>query len=236
MAASYGLLRFAEPGNVDTDDSILSLGYDYVLSKTSTIGAVYRFTDYSYIGQPQRIGDHSVQAAYGRKITGKTTMQVFIGPEFTKFRTPLNGSTSRTAVSGGANLTYMWSRSNFTVTYNHGLAGGSGVFTGSKSDQVQGNLTQKLSQLWTGTVNVGFSRNSGLGLAESTDLSPSFNTWFVGAGVQRQLGRTATFAVAYNAYVESLELPTCSGGGCTSFVQHQVSLSFQWHARPLVLH
>src|ERR1700742_3735699 len=105
MAGSYGLLRFADPGKVDTDDSILSLGYDYVLSKTSTVGAVYRYTDYSYIGQPERIGDHSVQVAFGRKITGKTTVQAFIGPEFTRFRTPLNGSTSRTAVSGGGNLT-----------------------------------------------------------------------------------------------------------------------------------
>ena len=72
-------MRFLESGNVESNDAILSLGYDYQVSRRDTLGILYRYTDYRYLGNPQAIEDHVAQLAYGHKITGRTSMQLFAG-------------------------------------------------------------------------------------------------------------------------------------------------------------
>ena len=235
FSGSYGILRFVESGNIDSNDSIFSGGYNYQLSKKDTIGLVYRYSDYRYEGQPQAIQDHVANIAYGRKITGRLALQLFGGPERTNFRLHTLGFTDRTSGSGGANLTYALSRTSFGVSYNHGVSGGSGVFTGSSSDTVQGSLSRQLSRVWHGNISFGYSRNSALTSGAAAAVAPTFNSYFAGAGVDRPLGRTANLSVGYTAYVQDLSEPGCTSATCTSYVQHQVSVSFQWHTRPLVL-
>jgi hypothetical protein len=235
LAGSYGLLRFVEPGNIDSNDSIFSVGYDYALSKKNTIGTLYRFSNYRYLGDPQAIQDHVAQVAYGRKVTGRLALQLFVGPEVTRFRLQGAGFSDRTSVSGGANLTYAFSRSHLSVSYNHGVSGGSGVFTGSNSDSTQGYLDRQLSRLWRGNISFGYSRNASLASGSVSTVSPVFNSWFAGGGLDRPLGRTANVSVAYSAYLQKTSQSGCVGSACSTDLQHQISVSFQWHTRPLVL-
>jgi hypothetical protein len=107
LAGSYGFLRFIEAGNIDSNDSILSAGYNYALTKNDTIGLLYRFSDYRYVGNPQAIADHVAQLAFGRKLTGKLAVQLFAGPELTNFRLHQPGFSDRTSVAGGANLIFL---------------------------------------------------------------------------------------------------------------------------------
>jgi len=59
VSGSYGILRFVERGSIDTDDTILSTGYNYALSRKDTIGMLYRFQRLSFTpGNPQAINDH----------------------------------------------------------------------------------------------------------------------------------------------------------------------------------
>src|SRR6202023_3805119 len=95
LAGSYGLLRFVEPGNIDSNDTIFSAGYSYAVTKSDTVGLLYRFSDYRYLGDPQAIGDHVAQVAYGRKVTGRLALQLFIGPEITTFRLQTAGFSNR---------------------------------------------------------------------------------------------------------------------------------------------
>jgi hypothetical protein len=234
FAGSYGILRFVEPGNIDSNDSVFSAGYNYSLSKNDTIGVLYRFSDYRYLGDPQAIGDHVAQVAYGRKVTGRLALQLFAGPEVTTFRLQAAGFSDRTSFSGGANLTYALSRTSFSAGYNHGVSGGSGVFTGSNTDTVQGGLNRQLSRVWHGNISFGYARNSSLASGNSLSVSPTFNSWFAGAGLDRPLGRTANVSIGYSAYLQDMSQTACSVG-CSSDLQHQVTLSFQWHTRPLVL-
>ncbi len=69
VAGSYGILRFIDPGNIDSDTQILNAGYDYSITRRNSIGFTYRFGAYRYPGDPQALGDHVVQFEYGRKIT-----------------------------------------------------------------------------------------------------------------------------------------------------------------------
>lgn len=233
--ASYGTLRFQDPGNVESDDTILSLGYNYVLSKKNTIGLLYRFTAYRYLQDPQAINDNVVQVAYGRKVTGRTALDLFVGPEITNYRVSIGGSSQAVSVAGGGDLTYTLTRTGIVLRYSHGVSGGSGVFTGASSDQVQGSVSRRLSRVWTGNVDFGYARNAGLGQTSSLSTTPPVNSSFIGTGLQRPIGRTATASLAYAVYLENLNEASCEAATCGSYVQHQVSLSVQWHTRPFVL-
>jgi hypothetical protein len=234
FSASYGILRFVDQGNIASNDKIGSLGYDYQVSQRDTIGILYRYTGYSYIGDPQKIGDHVAQLAYGRKITGRAALQLFLGPEITEFRIPLNNQTQRISISGGGNLAYAVSHTNFTIGYNHGVAAGSGAFAGSTADQLTGSATRHLNRIWDANANVGYARNRSLGGFVGTLTEPEVNSWFVGGGLQRPLGRTATTSFAYTAFIEN-SFAGCSTGACIGYLQHQLSVSIQWHAQPVVI-
>jgi hypothetical protein len=235
LAGSYGILRFVEPGNIDSNDSIFSVGYNYALSKKDTIGVLYRFTEYRYLGNPQAIRVQTAQLAYGRKITGRLALQMFVGPQLTAARVQQAGFTDPIPVAGGANLTYALPRMSLSAEYNHQLSGGSGVLTGSTTDEIQARISRRLSRLWSGNISFGYARNTGLNSSSGSSTSPTFDSWFAGARLDRPLGRTASFSIGYTAYVQESNTASCSIGTCGSHVQHEVSASFQWHTRPLVL-
>lgn len=236
VAGSYGILRFVDPGNIDTNDSIFTAGYGYALSRRDTIGVLYRFSSFRYEGQPQAINDHSAQLAFGRKITGRLALQVFGGPEMTVFRLPVNGSTNRVTGAGGANLSYGLTRTSFTLGYNHSVNGGGGQFTGSTADQLQAAMGFQLTRMWKTDLTFGYAKNRNLAIASPSQPSQAFDSWFAGGSLNRPLGRSLTFALSYTANIQASSLPVCAAGTCdTNYLLHQISVGLQWHARPLVL-
>ena len=236
LSGSYGILRFVQVGNIDTNDSIFSIGYNYALSQKDSIGMLYRFSGYRYIGDPQAFNSHAALLAYGHKVTGRLALQLFGGPEVTTFRLPVSNKSDRISVTGGGNVIYASSRTRLSITFSHGVSGGSGQFTGTNTDQLQNAISYQLSRVWQGNLNVGFARNTSLGLSNPSQVSQTYDSWFAGGGVSRPLGRTANFTFGYTAYIQSSRLPVCIGSACsTNYVQHQISLGFQWHTRPLVL-
>ena len=48
-------MRFTDPGNIDNDDVIASIGYNYALSKKDTLRVLYRFTAYHFTGNHRRL-------------------------------------------------------------------------------------------------------------------------------------------------------------------------------------
>ncbi len=228
VAGSYGILRFIDPGNIDSDTQILNAGYDYSITRRNSIGFTYRFGAYRYPGDPQALGDHVVQFEYGRKITGRMALKLAGGPEFTTFRVPLGSSTERISGSGNASLTYAFNQSSIALSYMHGVSGGSGVFNGVDTDQVNATWSKRLTRIWNGSVNFGYARNRQILSAGS---SPVFDTWLAGAGLNRSLGRTAYFSLGYQAQIQSAN----AAAPGTNYTTQQLFLSFQWHTRPLVL-
>jgi hypothetical protein len=70
-----------------------------------------------------------------------------------------------------------------------------------------------------------------------TQNSAGFDSYFAGGGLDRPLGRNATFSLGYTAYIEGTTQAVCVPGACTTRpAQHQISLGFTWHTRPYVLH
>jgi hypothetical protein len=235
LAGVYGILRFVDAGNVNSDSEILNVGYNYAITRTDTLGLGYIFTAYHYQGVPQAIGDHVAQFLYGRKITGKLALKLAGGPEVTTFRVAIGGSSRKIAGSANASLTYAFARSSIALSYAHGVSGGSGAFTGSNSDQASATFSRQLTRVWNGSVNFGYAKNRQI-LALSGVTSPSYDTWLAGAGLSRPLGRTANFSLAYQAQIQNSNVAICSTPTCgTNYTVNQIFVTFQWHTRPLVL-
>lgn len=235
LSGCYGDLHFFEPGNIDTNNLLFGTGYNYALSRKDTIGVLYRFVGFRYGTNPQAIDDHVAQLAYGRKVTGRLALQLFVGPEATSFRVPVGGSSGGVRVAGGGNLTYALTRTNLSLSYNHGVTGGSGLFTGASTDGLQGTVNHQLSRIWNGNVSFGFTINGALGVANPSSVSRTYDSWFVGGGLARPLGRNAGMTLGYEAYRENSSLPGCGATGSCAYIQHLVSLGFQWRTRPFVM-
>ena len=231
----FSILRFSDPGNIDSNDYVGNAGYNYQITRADTIGIVYRYSAYHYVGLPQAIGDQSIQAAYGRKITGRLALQLTGGPEITHQRVAEGTSSQRRFVAGtgSATITSAFEKGAVSVNYFHGVTAGSGVFLGSTTDQVTGSVSRKLSRVWSGNVNFGFARN----VSQSTGSNLDYNTFYGGVSLARPLGRNANVSLAYSAYVEKPSSGICGGGAtCASdFTTHQISVGLSWHTRPLVL-
>lgn len=235
LSGSYGLLNFVDAGNVDNDSITGTVGYNYALNRSDTLGVFYRFSSYHYPGQPQAMGDHSVNVAYGKKITGHVALQLYAGPDFTTSRISMNGRDLSSGVNAGANIQYGIERGSFTLGYSHGVSGGSGILIGTTSDVVNTSISHQLSREWSGQANFGYARNSSIGIASQVN-SLTFNSYTIGAGLSRPFGRNATFAFAYNVNIPDYTIPGCTGAGCSSNQKLQyITLNFQWRTRPFVL-
>ncbi len=239
FAGAYGILRFQEAGNVDSNESIFSTGLNYVISRQDTIGVLYRFTQYRFIGSsPSIIGssplinDHVAELGYQRTITGKLSFQLFVGPEIASIHTATN-----TSITGGANLTYVRPTSSLSLGYNHGITGGSGLLVGANTDQFSGFANKSLSRTWSANVTAGYARNSILfPFFTANSQATTYNSWFLGGGLNRPLGRSATLSLGYTAYFENSNVPVCVVSPCSSsFLRHEISVGFQWHTRPFVM-
>ncbi len=231
LGGVYGLLRFTNAGNIESNNYTGNAGYNYQVSRLDTIGVQYQFNAFHFLGLNQAIGSHSIQGAYGRKITGRLALQLSAGPQITEFRTTIPGSTKTRYVSGAgsASLSYAVRRGTFGFSYQHGVSSGSGVFTGASTDQLTLTGTRQLSRVWNGDVHFGYAHNR-IAQTVSGVPTPSFDTFYGGGSVGRPLGRNATVTAGYTLYRES-----SSNVGGFSFTTHQISLGVSWHSRPLVL-
>ena len=232
----YSLLRFREAGNVESDQYVGNLGYNYQITRNNTIGLQYRYSAFHFLNDPQAIGDHMFQVVFGRKITGRLALTLSAGPEITNYRVPQPPSTKTQYVSGSgaATLSYLVPKGTLTASYSHGVTSGSGVFFGATTDQVTGSATRKLSRVWSGELHGGYARNRSAQTAAGVS-STDYDSFFGGVSAVRPLGRNAALSLGYTAYVQRTDLSGCSSNCSSTFTTNQISVGVSWHARPFVL-
>lgn len=236
VGGAYGLLRFTEPGNVNNDMALGSVGFNYALSQMDTIGIFYRFAGYHFEGEPQALGSQTADFVYTRKVARKLALDLFAGPQITDFRVPIGNQSREIGFSGGASVKYALERGGLDFSYSHGLTGGSGIFYGSNTDQATASLNRQLGRVWSGSVHFGFARNSALVAVAGTPSQP-YDDWFVGVSINRPIGRNADLAVSYTPRFQNIGNSTCTGPSCISSspTEQFISVTLQFHTRPFVL-
>jgi hypothetical protein len=233
-SGSYGFLNYINPGNINTNSIIGGLGYNYAISKSSTIGLVYFYSSFQYPGLPEAYGNHVASVAYGRNITGRLALRLMAGPQISTFRIPIANTNHEVGEFIYGGLTYALKSGSISAYYNHSLNGGSGVLVGSTLDQVSLSFSHRLTQAWSGNLNFGYAHN---GEVASGQIGiPTYDSWYAGGGLSRPIGRNMHLGIAYMGNIGSSHTTGCTGTGCSSSASFQtVTVSIQWHTRPFVL-
>src|SRR5208282_3328181 len=95
-----------------------------------------------------------------------------------------------------ASLNYQVRRGTIGLAYFHGVNGGSGVLAGAEGVSVTGTASRALSRSLYGSLNFGYSRNSGLTTA-STPSNQTYSYWFGGGNLSHPWGRRLTLFENY---------------------------------------
>jgi hypothetical protein len=231
FAGSYGILHFTDAGYISSRSINAQAGYDYLLDSKNSIAVLGSYGNIDYTGTTISTSDYGAAFAFGRKITGRLAFQAAAGPEQIRVAGTANGNFQTWTWSVNSALTYERRRSGFSLTFVRGLTNGSGVLFGSTSDTFSGSLHHQFTRFWTGSVNGGYSFNRSL--VPVGNATVSFNTWFIGANIGRQLGRHARVGFSYGLQKQynSVVCPVTSCG-VTGF-QQTFGTTVNWHLRPV---
>lgn len=241
MMGGYSLLHYLDNSLLDVNNYFAQLGYNHQLTRTDTISALYRYSDFSYTGSQQKIQDNVVQLTYAKRLTGRLAFQAGAGPDYALFSTPvLTSSTATTSSSeltwsASASLTYQVKRGTLGASYSHGVVGGSGILAGSIADTFSGTLTRQLTRTVNFGLNGGYARNTALAIPGLAVYNQNYNYAFWGANLSRPWGRTLNLFLSYQGQYQTSSVPLCVGPTCnTSFVRHIISGGVTWQSRPLL--
>jgi hypothetical protein len=235
ISGSYGLLRFFQPGYIDNSDDLFQTGYNYELSPTTTLGLLYRFEGFRFNSEADGIDVHTAEVVYGRHITGRLSFQVAAGPDYLLISTAGASPTQSVSWAADTSMNVQFSRMSLTASFDHLPTGGSGVFSGAATDQVQGMFQRDLGRAWTASASLGYARNRNLIPAASDLARNEYTYWYTTARVSRRFSEKVTLFLAYEAYLQDGATAVCTAACRSGAVSNEFTMGFNWSLRPAVL-
>ncbi len=236
VSGSYGLLHFMNAGGIDSSSPSFSFGYNRLLSARDSFGVSYGVSFFRFRHIGESFNTHSVQFEYGHRLTGRLSMEVGGGPEFSVFRITTVGSSTLTSWTAHTSVNYQRARNAFGLSFSRYASNGGGVFIGAQTNNLEFNWTRSLGRKWTGSVGPGYAYNQSFRQTTAGANQFSYNSYYIGTSLSRSLGRYMSMFITYNFEGQSLQSGSCTGGGCNaSLIRHVFSFGFDWHPRQLVV-
>jgi hypothetical protein len=228
FVGSYGLQHFLDSGYIDSQNATGRVGYNYALSGKNSLALTYDHNLTTFTGVSGRLETDLVQAAFGRKITGRWAFQLAAGPQFLHFHHFGLNNTKQSSWSAFSSLSYEGRRTTYSLSYSRGVTAGSGVFFGSRTETVTATARRELTKLWSASVYGGYASNHSL--VPIPVFASNFDNWFAGARLNRPIGRQFSFGLSYEFEQQSSGVGICPVLSCglpASFSQY--GLNFEWH-------
>ena len=228
FVGSYGLQHFLDSGYIDSQNATGRVGYNYALSGKNNLALTYDHNLTTFTGVSGRLESDLVQAAFGRKITGRWAFQITAGPQLLHFYHFGLSNTKQSSWSGSSSLGYEGRRTTYSLSYFRGVSAGSGVFFGSRTETVTATARRELTKLWSASVYGGYASNHAL--APIAIFVSNFDNWFAGARLNRSIGRQLNFGLSYEFEQQSSGVGSCPVLSCglpASFSQY--GLTLEWH-------
>jgi hypothetical protein len=246
LAGGYGLIHFTNDNSsfIDSNQIIAQGGYDYQVTSRTQIALVYGFQKFEYPNIPgSSFITHVGSFMYGHRISGRMDLVLSAGPQVTLISNSafFGGSSERFTVAAHALLRYRFPRTSLALSYDRYNTSGSGYFLGAISDTVRFSVSRPLGRVWTGTADIGYSRNEQIEPGVLAGVIPSTTTSlqyvYAGAVLQRPLGHHFDFFVSYQFDDLLFDSTFCAAAGpCNSSSQrHVAAIGLNWHSRPIRL-
>jgi hypothetical protein len=238
IVGNYGILRFVEPGLIDSSGAGFQIGIGHSRTRQDSIGLVYRFNDLWFNGASPRIRDNVVQLSYRHRVGERLLFQIGAGPEFSQIQDTGANYDKRLSWSVDTSFEYHLRRITWRTTYNRYLTSGGGLFLGAVTDQVNVTLDREFSRVWLLNVTGSYSRNQNL-ISFATPAARAtagaiFNSEYAGIEVHRKLGiNTDMFLGFFSRYQKSNPL-YCGDGICGKALKgQQAHFGITWRSKPI---
>ncbi len=255
LSGGFGLTSFVNspPGYINSQQASGQAGYNYQLSRHDQIAVTYGYQEFHFPRAGSGTFNVNVwQVMYGHRISGKLDLKLGGGPQWIHINgLVLNQSgalvqSSRSILSGSGHASLMYhmsARSNLTTTYSHYTSPGSGFFAGANTDAVRFALSHTLTRRWSSTLDTGYARNSRILVAPANLTNPTLPTnastyqyWYAGAGLRRQLGRHFGAFTSYQYDSIRFNSGSCTTGtNCNMYGRHVGLIGLDWTPRPIRL-
>lgn len=232
------------------------IGYNHLLSRKDQIGVDYGFQEIHFpLAGSGSVTAHVWHALYGHRITGKLNLTLAGGPQYVIVHNPpvvvptnpptLASVPPTKAIAANGSVTFSYtvsSRTNVQMAYQRYVTPGSGLFAGANTDAGRVSMGHLFGRHWTTTTDVGYSHNSNLQKPNTSSPagvhSHSYQFWYAGASLQRQLGQQFSAFVSYQ--FNDMGIGSCTGTGTSAVcgltsTRHTGQIGINWHPRPIRL-
>ncbi len=226
VTGSYGVLQFVDPAYIDSDQRIVTVGYNYALNKKDTIAISYGLSMFHFRGINEDMFNHFVQLQYSRRVTGRVGFELAGGPLISIFHYVNQPSNQRTSWTAYTALNYRLSRTDLSLSYSHYTSPGSGIYVGANTDQLYFSLHSRLTRSLSGSVSPGYSRNSQIYQALASTPAKPYNSVYVSTSIQRTLGRYTDLFFSY-----TFQDQLATGTSTYTTARHVIGMGFNWHPR-----
>jgi hypothetical protein len=227
------MLRFIDPGFVDSNSYMGQAGYNYALTARDTISVMGSATFVRFSTGSNAFHGENGLFAYGRRITGRLAFQVSAGPQFNQFKSVTGATIDTVSWHVDTSLQCQFQRGNAQISYTHYTSEGSGVLFGAYSDMVSVTLNRQLTREWTGSVIGSYSLNKPFQQNGTLISAPGYQTWTAGGTLGRPLGHYTNFFFNYSAQHQSTG--ACAAACGAPFLRHVFGVSLNFNFRPIAL-
>ena len=237
---------------INSQQTTAQVGYDYLISRRSQIALVGAFQDLHFPrAGAGNITVYVAEGVYGHRITGRLNFVIGGGPDVVNISNTLvnvSGTLvplrARTVLGGAGHVTLSYtvtSRTNLSLIYQHFITPGSGFYTGATTDAVRGTVSHRFTRHWSGIADTGYSHHTRLqsSLVTVGINSHSYQYWYAGGSLHRQLGRYFSAFAAYQ-YDRFLSGSCSSSSGSLAVCgqgrnRNTGVIGLVWHPRPIRL-
>ncbi len=244
FSGGYSLLHYFDSNLFNYGTVNARAGYNYQFSPRNSFAVIYSFSDFRYSNLNESFNEHTLQASFGRVVSGRLSFQVAGGPQVVVSQSSLTGvgipagfglpTQTQVLWSLATSLQYQERRYGMNLSYNHGVGGGSGVLLGGQMDTVTGSLTRQMSRTFSSGFTGGYSRTTGLP-GSGAASNQHYDYWFGGINLTKPIGQMFGLTLGYQAQYQTSNAAQCIGPTCgTNVLIHMISVGLGWHQRPLL--
>jgi hypothetical protein len=256
-------------------------GYNRVLSSHTQLALVYGYQAFDFSVYGTAFHSHVIQGMYGHRISGRMDLLLGAGPQITLidsqeavcsnslltlFNCSSFGATIQSAVNkqttlgvaARGRLRYQLTKTLLDLDYQRFETAGSGIFAGAQTDIIRLSANRPISRVWSGFVDIGYSKNNRLQpltpeqVAQCTTTlfvpgtaapvcpandATSYSYGFIGGGVRRHFGRTFSAFLTYQFNELSFDQSYCVNSSLCNRISNQNVITFgvYWNPRPIRL-
>ena len=236
VTGTYGTLFFLNSPLMDNRYWALLAGYNFALSRRDVLAITYGHYLYQLGVGNREILNRGFQLAYGRKITGRLSLELSGGPMANDIAKPLGGSVLRSFWTTYDSLQYRFRKGSVGISFRRQMTGGSGLLLGAESRVAELSAGRQFWRTVYASLNLGHAYNQSLTQESSASRRTKYEAWQGGAMLSRELGQHMSLYVNYHVQRQISNDPLCFGDNCgTVRLRHLGGIGINWHGRPMRL-